>query len=245
MPEWKVEQLRLTSFLSGSDRPKRLEEMITSAAGAEPTVEKSPVSFRGLCDVSEAISLQLQWVPGRIDWMLSTATTEVGDSIGGDDDIKALVEKYFLTWFASEDCPESVRIALGTILFKPIKDVDEGNKFLAPLLKPLSLPPNTKDLLYRVNRPVKSETTPGIVNRLATWSISHRQSLIIHLPAKMPIRVVEPVPKGDPLLVCRLEMDFNSEPIDSFKMNPVQQATVTGELLNYSLRCINQGDTGE
>ncbi len=244
MYDWKLESLRLTTFLENEVRPKVLEELLTKIAGAEPTVQKGPVSFRGFADVGE-LQIQLVWQPGRIDWFVTGVKIDASTSIGGIEEIGRLTDKYFSPFLTSPECPNTTRLAFGVSLFQPAADVAAANKFLGTLLKLLKIPENTGDLLYRVNRPKNSDATGLLINRLGTWSVVTRQTYSMHMPSPISKVAVSPQPSGDAMLTCRLELDINTEPKAGLVLNHTPLEKVFQDLRARAIDLIHNGDLGE
>ena len=240
MPGWKIESLRLTQFVTSVQQPKELEAKLEQATGGkQPTVQKSSLHFRGYTEIEDRL-LHLAWQPQRMDVVLGCAVIDPSVAIGSEEEINSLAKKWLPPWLWEN--LEVVRLALGITLFVPVSDFTAANKFLQPLLgKHLKITDNTRDLIYRVNRPSKLPSGYD-TNCLATWSVGMRQAVSVLIP---PFEIRTPQVKGEPILTARLEIDANTQPKSDFVIPNEKRVETFEGLLAQALEIVKHGDIGE
>jgi hypothetical protein len=240
---WKIESLRLTSFIDNDLDPKNLEKWLVKISGKDPAqVTKNPQQFIGLSKLDSSI-LRLEWHHSRIDLIQSPDTPAVENNIGDYSIFQEYCKRYILKYFKMEDCPISNRLALGLALHFPVSDNRDGMQKLKPFLKLVSDIDDVEDFQFRINRPRKYEAIGGVkVNRLLTWTVGQLQLLQI---VKSNIGAAKAVPlPQDPQILCRLEMDISTEQNSSTKMSVEQQIKVIKTLINIAKKVAESGEYG-
>ena len=244
---WKIESLRLSSFLKNESNNSQLENWLKEISKNEPlSINKNVNQFRGIAQV-ESSMLNLTWNNNRIDLLLNSNAPNVEKNIGDNNDIIRLMNDVLFGYFDVQDCPVSNRLAIGIILNIPIKTLDEGANVLQPKLKSVTNLKGTSDFLYRNNRPTKSKIISGLgLNRLMTWSIAQMQLVNIQFNVGQP-NIAQPKIDGqktNPELMCRLEMDFSTIVDDSIEMSADQQKLIAKEILTEAMKVVENGEFG-
>ena len=239
---WNIESLRITSFLKGDFVNTSMENWLKKLTGNDPiSVQKTNQLFQGLSPYDTGI-LRLGHNSNRIDLLLNSAAPHISLSIGKLSELNHLMQNSLFRYFSLEDCPTSVRLAIGVVLFFTVKDYDEGTSYLQSKLKSVSNIDGTTDLLFRINRPCISKTNKDIkLNRLMTWSIGQMHVLKIPLTIGMSNQIQQnesETVKNE--MMCRLELDFNT--VGSNDMTSELQKAFATELL---LEAINVAQKGE
>jgi hypothetical protein len=243
---WKVESLRLTSFLKNDFNGSLLENWIREISGNEPlSINKSINYFQGLAPVNSTM-LKLEWNFNRIDLFLNSNAPQIETNIGIYTDIGSIMDDTILRFFDVKGCPISKRLAIGIILNIPIKNSDEGADVLQPILKSVTNIKGTTDFLYRTNKPVQSKTNNELkLNRLMTWSIGYLQYLRIPLIIGQNNFIQQNVQQDlKPEMICRLEMDFNTVENEEIVMSAVQQKAIITELITEAMKVAEKGEFG-
>jgi hypothetical protein len=239
---WKIESLRLTSFIDNDLDPKNLEKWLVEISGQDPSqVIKNPQQFIGLSKLDTSI-LKLEWLQDRINLMLSADTPVIENNIGDYSIFQEYCKRYILKYFQMEDCPISNRLALGLILYFPVSDNRDGMQRLKPFLKSVSDIDDTEDFQFRINRPCKYKAIGGVkVNRLLTWIVGQIQLFQVDL--NMGAAKAVPLSQ-DAQMLCRLEMDISTEQNSSTKMSVEQQIKVIKTLINIAKKVAKSGEYG-
>lgn len=241
--DWLVETLRLTAFPQDS-APVDSRAWWSEVFGEEPDAT-SEERRRGR-SVTKATYAEgefvLQILPGRIDWLLTTA-----DALGGDmptvgvylellEDFRTFTDR----WFALEECPVLNRMAFGAIVHLPVADREAGYRQLQPYLQSVELDPvNASDFQYQINRPRDSQT--GIsdlrINRLSVWGVA----TFLHAVVRVGMDQVTPV-AGPPSFSCRLGLDVNTVPDPKVSLDRSLLPAVFEELVDSATEIIERGD---
>lgn len=243
---WKVESLRLTSFLKNDFNSSPLENWVKTISKNEPlSINKSVNHFQGLAQIGSSM-LNLSWNTNRIDLLLNSNAPTIENNIGNCDDITKLMNDILFVYFNMDNCPISKRLALGIILYLPVSDVLEAVEVLQPKLKSVTDLKGTSDFLFRINRPIQSKSISDLkLNRLMTWSIAHLQ--IINLPINIPQPAFNQqtnIANSLPELICRLEMDFNTIVNEEVEILAEQQKQLANELLTEAMKVAKKGEFG-
>jgi len=120
-----------------------------------------------------------------------------------------IFSEMMLRWLATTGL-DITRLALGAILRLPVRSKDEGYSLMSNYLS-FSLPPESSDFLYRINRPRPSSSLDDgtLINRLATWAVIQVETLLI--PVSGGTAGAEGVSRErEPFFACRLELDINT-----------------------------------
>jgi hypothetical protein len=244
--KWKIESLRLTNFLKSDFNGINLEHWLAEISGNKPlSINKNVNFFQGLAQVDSAM-VNLQWNFDRLDLILNSNAPTIESNIGDYTDLNNLMQNIIFKMFDLKEFPTSRRLAIGVILNAQIKTMEEGTDFLQSKLKSVSNIKGTTDFLFRINKPVKSEVLSGLnLNRLMTWSIGQLQLINIPLNVLQPNiaqpNTIQPL-KSE--LICRLEMDFNSEEKIGTEIPVDVQKEIARELLNEVINVADKGEFG-
>jgi len=230
--DWKIELLRLTIFVDDEFNSKNLEGWLNKISGQDPIqINKTGTTFLGVSKLDSSF-LKLEWKQNRIDLILNANIIEVENNIGDFSMFNKYCNEYILKYFDMEDCPISNRIALGVILYVPIKDNIEGMNRLKKYLKSVNIIDEAGDFLYRINIPLKSNTENEIdINRLVTWHVGLIKVLKMELNSSLAIYDQKEEASG---LVCRVEMDLSTVQNAEVKMNPDQQKNIAHKLIEIA-----------
>lgn len=247
LPEWLVESLRCTSFFSEPAPSPNDVTWWTQVVGAEP----SDVALRPREGESqwsgevqwhplEPATLDLQLQPVRADWRLQSipkADQPLGfNSIGPLPEASAILQDKLAPWLQS--CPASLRLAYGGVLLLPAESVSAAYDRLSGFLPSLKLDPDSRDLLYRINRPRASKSLPGLeagINRLTTWGVVTLKSLLITLPANT-------LSSQEGGSAIRLEFDMNTAPTRTDPLPAEGMGAIVTELAELAIESATQGD---
>lgn len=238
---WKIESLRLTSFLKDDFNGTILENWLTEISKIQPlSINKRLNYFQGLAQVDSAM-LKLEWNTDRLDLILSSNAPMMESHIGDYTSINSLMQSTIFKIFDLKECPASRRLAIGVVLNAPIKSMDEGIDFLQSKLKSVTGLKGSTDFLFRINKPVQSDDQGNLkLNRLMTWSIGQLQLIQIPL-GRTQANLLQPTISE---MVCRLEMDFNSDEKVDLSMSVKLQKAIANELLTEALNVAEKGEFG-
>jgi hypothetical protein len=136
------------------------------------------------------------------------------------------------------------RLAFGAVLLQPVKSFAEGYERLERYLPfPLDST-NSSDFLYRINRSRLSFV--GIsdlkINRLSTWAVLRVQQVGFAFTLG-DIPQLAPQSRGHEFMVCRLELDINTDANFSRDMNQEYRDAILDELIDLGKEIAEKGDT--
>ena len=216
---WSVENIRLSFFPppNPTDRldlwreRERFDDLWLSALGSSPSSVESRPKARILRIAGEyggeAIFLSVQ--PDRFDWMIVPQPpgpdiivpllNDVGRSREQLTDLRDASVKSF---------SQMHRLAVGVRLVRFADAIDDAYGDLAKFLPALDLGSlSTPDFMYRVNRRRYIEAVRLLVNRLATWSIQHVETLNVMVDSGGP-KISDPEGR----VVAKLDLDLSNDP---------------------------------
>jgi hypothetical protein len=233
---WEAESARITVFYPDGLLRAGSWQLLTKAEPVTAALDRKTqrVEERGLY-ADECVSFL--GTPGRVDWVVTDATTLEGGDPGAPPTMKmaealGAARQVAHGWFASAD--NVVRIAAGLVLTAPVPNRVEGYHAIATYLHSLKLDPASQDLLYQINRPRQSSSIGDLqVNRLSRWMVQVRQRFQISGDL-MNTRPLEPE------YVCRLELDISTvghRPLASDKL-----ASLWDELSTICTEIAEKGD---
>ncbi len=242
---WNIESLRITSFLKGDFVNSSMESWLKQLTGNDPiSVQKTSQLFQGLSPYNSGI-LRLGHNVNRIDLLLNSPAPHISLSIGMLSELDHLMQDSLFRYFGLDECPPSIRLAIGVVLFFPVKDYDEGTSYLQHKLKSVSNIEGTTDLLFRINRPCLSKTNKDTkLNRLMTWSIGQMQ--VYKIPLTIGLGNNMPQIENEPLkneMICKLELDFNTVDSNHDMTSELQREFAT-ELLSEAINVAEKGECG-
>ena len=244
--KWQVQVLRLTLFPTPAakiNEPNWWSDL-TGAKPEERTLRpsKEELHEEGLFDKG-ILSLDVR--PFRIDWLFSKATDEEGfassyPTLGLFTEATDKFHKLMLTWLNSPSAPPAVRIAFGAILLQPIDSHVSAYTLLNSYLPNVTVSPDTKDFLYQINRPTKSQSSHFEqleLNRLSKWACVKFQRRTLDLGP-----TAQAFSTGKTNYSCRLELDFSTPGEISNELNHAHIGDVFTELVNLGKEVARKGD---
>lgn len=235
VPEWRVEQFRLTAFAASF--PDSLWQALTGEAPENRIVNPRLGAVReegsykdGELVVSILESTRLDIVfgkPGDLAFL--------GPLPGTLDLFVPVVERWFST------APEVERLAFGLVLHYPVESIRQGYERLTALLPNVRIDlDNSSEFFYQINR--RRESKSGVdqlkLNRLSKWSVALRQSanLVVGQAGTSIVR------NSAPMISCRLELDINTSPDYGQTLSKDSLSTVFGELVSLAVEISKEGD---
>ncbi len=246
MPDWRVEQLRLTVFLP-TDLRQPAPSWWREIVGQEPpnqTIQQGIVIQHVGPVRGNYCQLALEIKSERVDWTFGPLTSEEG--LTGFPSFDELVpslqvfRELLLPW--AEQITGVRRIAFGGVLSVAVPDRIAGYRALQPLLPSLTLDvERSSELLYQINRHATSLAIPGLrINRLCNWAVVLAKMAQFQIgPAGAQVVMS---PNETALTAVRLQLDINTdadrvEPLPSDTIRPVCE-----ELVNYGEQIAVRGD---
>ena len=244
-PEWFVQTLRLTAFLSP-------ENIIKSAnwwndvIGEPPDTKTLKPKIGGSHEngLFEGGRLILEVAPSRVDWILTAlfddvVSSEVIPTIGPFystlDNFIPIVER----WSKLDTCPSLSRLAFGALLLCPVENRSIGYTTLSSYLPDIAIDAEgSSDFAYQINRPRNSKgKIRGLrINRLSKWAV-----LALKIAMMAPQGSFSAV-IGKETLACRLELDINTSVEYSGTINQKAIKSVFGELVDLGKEIAEMGD---
>lgn len=215
MPDWRIEQLRLTLFIA-DDLTRRVPPWWREIIGEEPpnqSIQGGLVALNSGSIRDNYCQLALQVHAGRIDWFLMPvqpssdalpSTFPSFDTLPGG---LAIFRELMLPWVQGK---EARRIALGMVLTNPTEGRIVGYEALQRLLPALQIDArNSSDLLYQINRHTQSRHLPGLqINRLSQWSIAALKLISLQISGAIQTATSADQPE---IHAIRLQLDINTD----------------------------------
>ena len=238
--DWKIELMRLTIFVDDDINSKNLENWLIKISGQDPIqLNKTGTTFLGISKL-ESSFLKLEWKQNRIDLILNADAPEVENNIGEFSMFNTYCNEYILKYFDMDGCPISNRIALGIILYVPIKNNLEGMTRLKRYLKSVNIIEEAGDFHYRINIRLKPNEDNEIeINRLVTWHVGVIQILRMDINASLKSYNQTEEASG---LVCRVEMDLNTTQNSEIKLPVDQQKKIVTTLIDIAKGIAESGE---
>lgn len=246
---WKVEQLRLSLFLSESHRSPG--DLWSSVAGTEPNSENT--ERNGAFTVYQAsgtineLTPTLRVEPNRVDWTIGFGMNPVGGGIPVGVEVgdylptsRAFVE--LLRPFVANNLLTVNRLAFGAVLSLPVQDREEGYAVVSSLL-PFDLDLNSRDFFYRINRPRPARSYDIDLNRLNDWLVLE----VFSLPLMFnQLQSIDPAKPNSVVNVstfaARCQIDVNTNPQQTFTATPEQQVALLDEMHELTTELATEGD---
>ncbi len=245
MPDWRVEQLRLTVFLP-TDLRQPAPSWWREIVGQEPpnqTIQQGILiqhvgPLRGTyCQLALEIKSE------RVDWTFAPLPSEGLTGFPSfDEPVPSLqvFRELLLPW--TEQITDVRRIAFGGVLSVAVPDRISGYRALQPLLPFLTLDvERSSELLYQINRHATSSAIPGLhINRLCHWAVVLAKMAQFQIgPAGTQVVMGS---NETALTAVRLLLDINT---DADRVEPLPPGTirpVCEELVNYGEQIAARGD---
>jgi hypothetical protein len=222
--DWTVETLRVSLF--SSDTVKLSEDHWRSLTSQDESEgRQTTAAVRAYTGTFLDAHLTLTATGNRLDAILgpippSELTGLKLPSIGPWEQTFDAFGGPVANWLVTLDFP-IVRVAFGAIIFSPSSDRTTAYEQLKRLLKSVQVDPvNMRELLFRVNWPLASQTVPGVsINRITNWSAVQ---IIFNIFQVAPARTIIS-PSADILNAVRLEIDHStdvdrSQPFDAHQL---------------------------
>jgi hypothetical protein len=172
LDKWLVQILRLTLFTSGFW--SRHETIWQDLTGREPEIDenRSRESIRRQIGREGDGQLETLVTPVRTDVVMSPPVQDILQAnFGRAEEKLPSFASLVRSWLdRTAQTGKIIRVAFGAVLLLPVKNRDAGYRELDRLLQSVRVDPiNTKELLYRINRPkiYKGEIE---LNRLTAWA---------------------------------------------------------------------------
>jgi hypothetical protein len=227
--EWLVQSLRLTLFTSGLWSGN--ETIWHDLTAREPEIDENRVRESVRRQIGREGDGQLETLvtPVRTDIVMSPPVQDALQSNFGQaeeklPDFVSLVS----SWLSrTAETGKVNRVAFGAVLLLPVDNREAGYRELDRLLTSVTVDPiNTKELLYRINRP-KIYQGKIELNRLTTWTsvdlrkfylatslerpstpISGEAFVRLEVDHSTPVERIEPLPSGEivPMFNALVEM---------------------------------------
>ena len=243
--DWQVESLRFTLF-----RTRPIETAIPlwqTLTGEKPEKFDSQPRLNRIIEEGTVVLGYLNHTSDsvRIEWNLSPSLeqqqkTASFPTIGPLFQIKGQFIQMMNNWLTSEAVPETNRIALGSTSLIINETREETYKQLSTFLHHIEIDiENSTDLLYRINRPIKSTIESGLViNRLSKWSAMRIRGFEVTIGLKPEV-----IQGARIYFASKLELDINTsqdniKPLSKEKLVPLLQ-----ELSQIVDQISKEGDT--
>lgn len=247
---WKVEQLRLSVFLT--ETPNVPSEVWLSLIGSPSTTEN--IERNGTVSIYQASgsfgdhSPTLRVEPNRIDWTIGLAPGSMPAPFGvsvGDYTPTARSFVEFVKPFLAINTLPVVRMALGVVLSFPVASRQEGYNLLNSLLPSVDLDPNSSDFFYRINRRRRAANFEVGINRLSEWLVLELLPLPFifgQIQGVNPVAVMPSQVSVASTFAARLQLDINTIPETQLLANHEQQIALLEEMLRFSDEISASGD---
>ena len=214
--------------------------------GGSPDEERSRAQEGTIQQFGQVLDAQINvvWRSDRVDWRLVPNVARLSEPAVGFPALGTYVERWpdflELSIKGLAHVPDSIRLAFGAVLFKPVDDLPGGYDELAHYLPNVELGfGNATDFLYQINRFRNSqEVETLVINRLTKWSMVVGGAVGISLSPDRGLVVPRVLPAQH---ACRLELDINTVPLAS----PAAADVTSGlfrELVSLGTEITVQGD---
>jgi hypothetical protein len=174
MSFWNAQLLRLTLFVR---KPIDGSGLWQAVVGTPPEIDehKPREGLRRQAGQIDNSLLEMGMTANRLDWVMSpvveTPTADLTGHLGDPQSAADKFDKLLMPWLGGLDF-EVIRIAIGVVAVSPEVDRTAAYARLQKLVPSVNYDAeHTREVLYQVNRPVRSETVQGLeLNRLTKWS---------------------------------------------------------------------------
>ena len=244
--QWEAEQLRATFFVAPGVNVVDSGSWWESVVGAPPEEVRNRPGERTIHTSGSLHGKHLTLInrPERIDWIFQ-ARIEPSDappssgfpSLGPHPEQLRQFLRLLADWSRSDLAV--VRLAMGSILVKPMATLAQGYRELALLLPSAQYDAEkVSDLFYQINRPRPSQFVSGLrINRLSKWSVMQAGSIGLTLGPEGGAVLPSPPSR----YACRLELDINTA-VSRHALSSDQIGSLLGELEELGLDIADRGD---
>jgi hypothetical protein len=243
--DWKVELLRLSVF-SNRDHQVSDDDWTAVTGQAESQTRQSPPGGgRVYQGIHREAQLTIASYGQRVD-VVQTVNPAVAPQDTGPDvtfgDWTQVREQFVHDtehWLSSVGFPV-VRLAFSCVLLAPAEDRLAAYQVLEKLLRSVIVDPvRMRELIFRINWPVKSAVVPDLaLNRITTWASIFLQSVRVQLGGGTP-SVYSGAKKRD---FVRLELDHNTDEARTEPFEPTQLVPIYKELVELAIEDAAKGE---
>ena len=243
LSDWQTEALRHTAFLTNPCEPTSMN-LWESLVGEPPDERNDRPRQQLVKEEGPFLNGRLSVVSrkDRIDWRLSydpKSSAEKLPVVGPYSTLQTKFQELMQRW--TTQCRPVKRLAYGTVLLLPTKNLYDANRKLDDLLPAVEIDSeNTHDFHYRINRRRKSRCgVEGLeINRLSTWSAVNLSKIDVEISSGGEQRIMR---SND--IFCRLELDINTAP--GFSLNSIEKDSLSeifNELVELGNKIASEGD---
>jgi len=252
VPNWQVENVRLTAFLAPSADVKA-DGWWMATVGSEPETRTAKPSRGELVETGSYLdnSLTLAVQPGRIDWFLGPSQAQFENSeielksVGRFPEVTDAFGHAMSAWL--KNCPPVVRLAYGSVLLERVDGKEAGYHQLSKYLPSIKIDADSQDFFYQVNRPkLLSAGKENLkFNRLTKWSVASFQ------PVRLAFAIGSPqtagpatvfAPPDSMVYACRLELDLSTPGDRQNELAHDELPEILAQLIALGSEIANRGD---
>jgi len=244
--KWEAERLRATAFILPGADVSGMPSWWAKAVGEEPdeVLTRPRAGQMQQVGAFEGKRLALVAQPGRVDWNLLATMGTPDESVAGLltlGPFSATLGPFLNVvrrWLGV--CPPVRRLAFGSVLVRPVADLQTGYTELSQFLPKFVLDQtDSSDFLYQINRPRMS--TSGIelkLNRLTKWSVMQAGFIEVAVGGAVGASLAS----GPLQFACRLELDISTAAESTGEIPKDKIRSVFEELVGLGCEIAVQGD---
>ena len=221
MKDWLALHLRLTMFVSGE---LSLDSLWSLISPEPPEVDESRPreSIRRLVVTNDDAQLELQSLPGRIDFIMGSVSVPgvpLAINLGKVDEQLKIFTSFAKAILDGANL-EITRLAFGLVLHRPVADRTAGYKELSKLTSLQLDPVKSKEFMLQINYPSQFQIDDQQIelNRLTKWSsaVMKRYSLIVN---SENVSAVTPTLLDENFVLLEIDNSSPMERQDAFSKN--------------------------
>jgi hypothetical protein len=244
---WQAQYLRLIGF---PDQPQNSvqQNWWHDLTGIDPETRvrrRLEVEEEGVFE-GNSFSLSIDLL--RLQWTLAPRMSpdnlpQGPPTLGSFIEHKERFRFHMHNWLAMS--PPVKRLAFTGVLVQPVESREAGYDLLNCYLRCVDIDRESRDILYRINRPVRSETdVPNLyINRLSTWSVAMFTLVIREQLVGMAGQEAGHQVAMDSKFACLLELDINTVPEPPDRILPRESLPrILDELINLGTALATVGD---